>query len=391
MKISVFFDNYLPFHELKDVGQIPLGLMEVGEDTAIITVTKPELAGYHPKFGFVQKPLGEFYNDEFWRSDDSDVILAYPLQGKSYSPLLSKMKAAGKKVILKFDSDGKIAYPLQRHIHRIPLRERLTFGNVISEAFWLFAPRAFKRKKHTTVAAESIRQMELVDRAIIESPLALNNLKTFYSAWGHSELGEKASFIPNPVSTQFIEGTVGKKENLAITHGRWEDTRVKNTAGMAKAVAEFLNQHPEYRFMIFGSGMDIVKKHLEKVSKEVRDRIELSDFVPHAYVKAKLAPAKLLFLASRWESFSIAAAEAVCCGCSIVGTPAEALQFLSNEGSSGTIAVNFSSKALIAALNEDVIKWGKGSYDPQKIAAYWRPKVDRKTVAKSVLELVQDS
>ncbi len=160
---------------------------------------------------------------------------------------------------------------------------------------------------------------------------------------------------------------------------------------MAKVVAEFLNQHPEYRFMIFGSGMDIVKKHLEKVSKEVRERIELSDFVPHAYVKAKLAPAKLLFLASRWESFSIAAAEAVCCGCSIVGTPAEALQFLSNEGSSGTIAVNFSSKALIAALNEDVIKWDKGSYDPQKIAAYWRPKVDRKTIAKSVLELAQDS
>ncbi len=90
MKISVFFDVYCPIHELKDPGQIPLGLMEVGVDATVITVAKPELADYRPKFDVVQKPLDEFYSDEFWRENDSDVVLAYPLQGKSYSPLLAK-------------------------------------------------------------------------------------------------------------------------------------------------------------------------------------------------------------------------------------------------------------------------------------------------------------
>ncbi len=68
---------------------------------------------------------------------------------------------------------AKIAYPLQRHIHRIPLKERLTLGNVVSEAYWRFAPSNLKRRKHAAVAAESIHQMELANAAIIESPLAL--------------------------------------------------------------------------------------------------------------------------------------------------------------------------------------------------------------------------
>ena len=38
MKISVFFDVYCPYHESKDPGQIPLGLMDNGVDSSVITV-----------------------------------------------------------------------------------------------------------------------------------------------------------------------------------------------------------------------------------------------------------------------------------------------------------------------------------------------------------------
>ena len=56
MKISVFFDLYAPFHENKDPGQIALGLLEVGTDAGVLTVSKPELANYNPEFTFTQGP-----------------------------------------------------------------------------------------------------------------------------------------------------------------------------------------------------------------------------------------------------------------------------------------------------------------------------------------------
>ena len=90
----------------------------------------------------------------------------------------------------------------------------------------------------------------------------------------------------------------------------------------------------------------------------------------------------MLFVPSRWESFSIAAAEALCTGCSIVGTPAEAFRYLSMQGFSGTIASTFDRKAILAALLQDATKWERGDYKPEKIAIFWRANLDSKSWQK---------
>jgi glycosyltransferase involved in cell wall biosynthesis len=390
MKISVLFGDYCPFHESKDPGQIPLGLMDSGVETDLITITKPVLKDYKPSFSVIQKSKEELLSDNFWNSLNSDVVIVYYLWLRYPSMLLKKIKLSGKKIILKLDNDGRIAYPLQRHDHRVPLRERLSITNLVSEAFWLISPESIKRRKHKAYAEEFIRQVALSTAVIIESPAALANLNYFLDAWDRSDLAQKIVFIPNPVTPDFLEGQVGEKENLAIAHGRWDDYQVKNTAVMVTSAVEFLKQRPDWRFNVFGHGTELVKKYLEPAPPEVKRRFAVSEFVPHEEVKGKLASAKLLFIPSRWESFSLAAAEAVCSGCSVVGTPAEALQYLSNGGASGTIAADFKRKAISAALVEDAAKWDRGSYDPEKIAAYWRPKLDRKAIAKSILDLAAD-
>jgi hypothetical protein len=383
----VFFDIYRPFHENKDPGQIPLGLMETGINTGVITIPKEDLADYSPKFHLTQGTLTEFYNEEFWLKNDSDVIIAYPLQGPFYSPLIEKMKLGGKKVLLKFDSDGRIAYPLQRHQIRIPLQERLTVRNLISDVWWHLPFKSLKRRKHSKVATETIRQIELSDGAIIESPDAFSNLNFFLAAWGRSDLIKKTHFIPNPVTSEFVEGKVGTKENIVVSHGRWDDFRVKNTAVMAETIMEFLGNRLDYRAVIFGSGIEKVKGIIADAPQDIKDRIEISGYIEHEKVKGILSNAKILFIPSRWESFSIAAAEAPCTGCSIVGTPAEALRYLSMQGFSGTITSTLDKKAILAALLQDAIKWDNGEYEPEKIAAFWRAKLDRRIIAKGIENL----
>ena len=392
MKISVFFDLYQPFHETKDPGQIPLGLMDNRVNADVITVTKKALQGYNPKFHVTQRALNEFYNPEFWSKNDSDTIIAYPLQGTLYSPLIEKMKTDGKRVLIKFDSDGKIAYPLQRHTHRIPLRERLTARNFVSDVWWRLPFKSLKYKKHAKVAAETIKQIELCDAAIIESPEALSNLNFFLAAWGRSELIKKTNFVPNPVTPEFVEGNVAvSKEKIAVTHGRWDDYKVKNTAVMKETVVEFLKNRKDYKFIIFGSGIETVKNLIKDTPEEVKKRIEVLGYLEHKQVKETLRSAKILFVPSRWESFSIASAEALCTGCSIVGTPIESLRYMSMQGFSGSIAATFDREAILAALLQDSIKWDNDKYNPEKIAGFWRPILDRKVVAKSFENLARES
>ena len=391
MKISVFFDIYRPFHEIKDPGQIPLGLMDKGTKTSIITVMKDNLKNYNPKFQFIQRTPDELYSEDFWLKNDSDVIIAYPLQGAFYSPLIEKMKLGGKNVLLKFDSDGKIAFPLQRHHLRIPLRERLTVGNLISDMWWHIAFKSLKRRKHAKVATETIRQLELSNGAIIESPEALSNLNYFLAAWGRSDLIKKTHFIPNPVTPEFIEDEVVPKENIVVSHGRWDDFKVKNTQTMAETIVEFLKKRADYRAVIFGSGIARVESIVANASRDVKDRIEISGYIQHEKVKGFLRKAKMLFVPSRWESFSIAAAEALCTGCSVVGTPVEALRYLSMQGFSGTIASTFDKKAILAALLQDATKWERGEYKPEKISIFWRGKLDRKIIAQSLENLANET
>ena len=263
MKISVFFDLYCPFHENKDPGQIPIGLMENGVNAGVITVTKNELENYSPKFSFIQRTLKEFYDEEFWLKSDSDVIIAYPLQGAYYSPLIEKMKSGGKKVLLKFDSDGRIAYPLQRHSFRVPLNERLTISNLASDVWWHLASKSMKRSRHAKVAAEIIKQIELSDGAMIESPDALSNLNYFLAAWGRRDLTKKTYFIPNSVTPEFVQAEIGKKENIVISYGRWNDYKQKNTQVMVETVVEFLKERRDFRFIVFGNGTAEIKNLLK--------------------------------------------------------------------------------------------------------------------------------
>jgi len=384
MKISVFFDNYLPLHEQKDPGQIPIGLNEIGHVAGILTLSKPELADYKPPFDLTTVSFDELYSEQFWLKNDSDAIVSYPLLGDNYSPLIEKLKRSGKKVLLKLDSDGNIAYPLQRDYFRVPLRERFTLRNILGDLWWHLAFESLKRRRHAPVAAEVIKRFELCDAVIIESPAALDNLNYFLDAWGRPDLTKKTVFVPNPVRPDFIGGKIRKKQKLVVSFGRWDDYQQKNTRLMVKTAVAFLEKRADYRFTIFGKGTELVKHYLDHAPLNVKERVDVLGFVEETKIVELLACARTIFVPSRWESFSIASAEALCMGCSVVGTPLESLRYLSMQGFSGTIATSMDQAAVLTSLLQDANKWENGMYEAEKIADYWRPKLDRKTIARSI-------
>jgi len=216
-------------------------------------------------------------------------------------------------------------------------------------------------------------------------------LNYFLTWWGRQDLVKKTFFVPDPVTPDFIDAPFQKKENVVISYGRWEDIPQKNTVALVKTVADFLKMRPEYTAVIFGSGKDVLENLVSELPKNVADRLQLLGFVERDRIKVLLSSAKMFLIPSRWESFGIAAGESLCMGCSVVATPVESLQYLVAQGFSGSVSSNFSKNRFLTALVEDAAKWDRGFYEPAKIAEYWRPKLDRRSVAKSIVEIAQKS
>jgi len=388
MKISVFMDGYMPKHETKDPGQIPLGLKDIGVATELITLSKSELADYKPAFPVTQTAWDTLSTDEFWAKDDSDAVVAYTWLGVQYMPMLKKIKANGKKALIKIDSDGHVGYPLHPVYLRIPFSEEKTFRSFRSQIWWQIPFKSLHRRA-LRAAQGRIRQMELSDAVIIESPEALSNLNYFLTWWGRQDLVKKTYFVPDTVTPDFMDAKIQKKEDVIVSYGRWEDIPQKNTVNMVQTIIDFLEMRPEYTAVIFGSGKDVLEGLIKSVPKSIADRIQILGYVERHKIFQILSSAKMFLSPSRWESFGIAAAESLCMGCSVVATPVESLRYLAMEGFSGSVSPNFDKRGFLAALVEDSTKWDRGFYDPEKIAAFWRPIVDRKSVARSIADIVQ--
>jgi glycosyltransferase involved in cell wall biosynthesis len=384
MKISVFFDRYSPEHEFKDPGQIPLGLKEIGLANCLLTLKKPNLVNHNPSITILQEEEKVFNLEDYWLKNDSDVIIAYTWLSGAYNKILSRMKKSGKKVLIKADSDGLIGYPLPNRNLRVPIFEGGTIPLSLALRISWHRPFKFLFSKRTK---RIIKEIELSDGVIIESPEALSNLNYFLCAWGRTDLISKNHFIPNPTAQEFINSEIKQKEDIAVAFGRWDDRKQKNTKTMAETVVDFLKERPNFRFLIFGSGTELVRSLVTKAPTKVRSRITVLGFVEREKIKVLLANAKIFFVPSRWESFSIASGEALCMGCSVVGTPLECLRYLSMQGFSGTTATSFKREDLLAALLQDTIKWENGLYQPEKTAAFWKANLNRAKIATEIENL----
>lgn len=378
LKSAIFFDAYKPFHVTKDPGLIALGLNRLGCSTILITQSKEELRGYSPPFRVVTVEKEKFTEAAFWRGIDVEVVICYTWLVQDYNTILAAIRESGKKIAVKADSNGRLGYPVASR-YRAPRLKASWVGKALYSVFRV------KGKKE---------QIELADVVLIESPKALDNACKFLTYWGRPDLTSKFCFVPNPVTDEISNSVIPTKQNTVISVGRWDDRAQKNTPIMLKCCKSFLAGHPDWRCRIvatLGHGKDSVEKSVSKWNSALKERLEvLGPLDHHNEMTRLLGESRILFMPSNWESFGISAAEAVCMGCTVVGTPLEPLDFLVAGGLSGTLAKDFAFESLMQALAFDASKHKQGTYDPIEIAAYWRPRLSIREVASRIYELVSD-
>lgn len=376
MRIAVV-DYYHPSIHFKDPGQITIGLREAGVD-AFLVPFQPAASNGQAPFPIVAEGPG---SDVLWARAEADVVLVFSRLDPRHTALLRRLKARGSRIIVKADTDGTLGYPLIPNYLRAVMFSRDPIGWIVRNAKWRMPVKAFVARK--------IEHIRLADAVIIESPDALANVVRVLEYWGEGHLAGRLHFVPNPVAPDVCEAPLRPKDNVIAASGRWDDEGAKNTRVLVRVLGDFLQERPDYRSVVAGTGAEHVNRFARSLTRDARARMEVRGVVARGDLTEVLSRTRVCVVPSRLESFGIAAAEALCLGCSVVVTPIESLRYLSARGETGTVAHGFTRGALLAALREDVDKWSRGAYDPARTAEHWRPILSRREVARAILAIAE--
>ena len=97
----------------------------------------------------------------------------------------------------------------------------------------------------------------------------------------------------------------------------------------------------------------------------------------------------IFYSPSAFESFGIAAAESLCCGCSVVAAKSVSMvsfEWFVSEGS-GRLASGDSPEHHVDSLLDELTAWDSGTRDPESISDIWCSRLHADKVAEQVVRL----
>ena len=382
MRIGLFINNFFKTQSCKDPGIIAESLCNLGHEVTIYCFSTDNKKFGNIEIKKISKNLGN--SIKFWQKEDVDTIILYSWLSLRFLKMIKALKKANKKLLLKLDSDGHLISPLkptylrtfgrknspkQWIIHLIRILQWYIFGNIISH--------------------KKIKQLLLCDGAIIESPLALNRLNKSLKHWNKNQLIKKIHFIPNPINDDITKQIITqKKENTIISIGRWNDKQ-KNKKGLLKVIAQYKTL--DWKIILIGQGSDAIKNKIIE-SKKTSSNINIESFekIEHKEIFKYLISSKIIFAPSNYESFNLAVAEALCCGCSLAGTPIESFYYFSQNKKFGSISKNFNSLEIKKTIEIEIDKWNKKEYSENYISEYWKKELNAKKVCQDIDKLLKN-
>ncbi|HTD65124.1 MAG TPA: glycosyltransferase, partial [Candidatus Limnocylindria bacterium] len=146
---------------------------------------------------------------------------------------------------------------------------------------------------------------------------------------------------------------------------------------------------PTYRVVLIGIGGDLLRELIRTRVRHGAERIVIPDFVDRQTLIRFYQESQIIFVPSRSESLHLAAAEALCCGCSVVGAGIiPSMQWFAGRAS-GTLAPRRTAADFSDALLAEAQAWAHDDRDPVAISADWRSRILDTVSARRILDEVE--
>ena len=373
----------------RDLGLVVVALKTLGHDATFVALgEESDPIGDKPLKLVSRKTMADA---AWWQALRADGIILNTWSATRYEDILTAALSAGCPVIEKMDPDGV----------RSP---RIWFWHYFIETWsghrdeesavyrTLAGPLAFAR------ACLLLGFPGLLDRRLaacmakppvlaVETPIAVERIKRFIR-----ELGEpvpRVVCIPHPVDEHYVglDASV-PRQNKLVSVGRWT-AHQKNFSLLLKILGDFLARHPDWIADVVGGLPDDLQSQTARIPSATLSRIRFCGKVEREELAKHYRSAKIFVMSSRYESFNIAAAEALCCGCSVVG-PVEipSIPFFTGRAS-GTPACRYSARHLGDALCAETEAWNQGWRNPAQISADWLKIVGSKVIAGQIIDAIE--
>jgi glycosyltransferase involved in cell wall biosynthesis len=353
----------------RDMGLVVRTLRAMGYDAWLVALYHPEQTP-GPDKPVIRATVQELGDPAWWQKQGPDAMILNTWAAPRHEAMRTAALSLGKPLVEKLDTDGIKSPKLGLFLFFI----HEVFRYKYSDSWYVKAATVIRAIVRTSViylfpALMDRRMIDGMSRVQVfaaETPLAVARVKRFLRLYQALPLPRVVT-IAHPVNTTEMRLLPGDcKENVVVAVGRWNDAQ-KDWPLLFAIARRFLSIRPDWKIVVIGRLPCLSEKdRRELVSLE--NRLILSGPLEHQQLSDWNRKAKIYLMTSYYESFNIAAAEALCCGCSVVGPSqiASSSYFASRE--SGTPSYQRSPDHMTDALIAEVDEWGTGQRDPAKIS-----------------------
>jgi len=373
----------------RDAGLLVRGFRELGLRATLVTLSNQEPLGEkegYEKEGLVVAGLSNLESSDWWKTLSPDGVILFGWTLSRFQKVRNAILTVTSRLAERMDTNGMrsaILNPARYfYLTWAQSMDRMEARNCTS---WKTLPSGLFAALWTArslvglpiIGARAAKTVGDIPLVMVESPLAKRRIDRWLRFHGHEP--SNVHFCPHAVDiAELPKGPATKKRpDCVIAVGRWGSFQ-KDFDLTWKIACRFVSERKGAEFHIVG---EVPWK------TPVVPRVVLHGRLGRGETGQLLAASRILFAASRYESFHLAAAEALCCGCSVVlseNVPT-ARWFVGEE--SGTLARTPAYEDLLVALKQEASLWETGARSPDAIATFWRSRLSPSVQAKSILEL----
>ncbi len=354
----------------RDLGLLIRRLREMGHDAWLVAFKKEDdlPSGEWPVIVATPEELAD---PAWWKAQAPEALILNAWSAPRWHAIRQAATSLRVPTVEKLDTDG-VKSP------RIWLRSALELAcDVHSDTADPFWKRAFIAARESAkvflvrlvpavMDARMARTMSLVPVYAAESPLAASRVRRFLRISGASPVPRVVT-IPHPVNTQFMAFQPGDaKEKLVVAVGRWRAVN-KGWPLFFEVAKRFLALCPDWTIVVVGPP-PLLDATAQREVEALGSRLQIVGLRTPEQIAALYRRARIYLLPSTWESFNIAAAEALCCGCSVVGPGQLASVHYFASFRSGTVSHVRDVAHVTDALMTEVEEWAAGQRDPAAIS-----------------------
>lgn len=371
----------------RDSGLLCKGFQAIGVSSRAI-MPGPEMPD-DCREDLIRTPYRNLESAEWWKATGAQGVVLYAWGASRYFPVARAIRQAGLKLVCNMDTSGTfgilggpLAYwgsqwRILNGIGTTPSSVARFCLKFLSSFSWSLLQNDIGMAKH-------LRQADLIGAV---SPIAVQRIRRVCRWYGGSKLADKVRLIPHAVAMHMrYDGQT--KESRVVSVGRWQpgDWRQKNPRLLLETAGRVLRRLPQSEFVVVGSMEKQLHRQFSDLANRAAGRLRLAGRLPNLEIAKLFQGSRVAFCSSNHESFHIASAEALCCGCSLVAPDLPELpsqKWFIGEAS-GRLAAR-DPDSLSNAVLEELDFWRRGERDPWQIARLWGNRLHADRVAALIL------